>query len=54
MAAGKAVGARTILMLTGVTSREMADALPEGERPTAVAADAEALATILAAFAADG
>ena len=38
VAAGKAVGARTILMLTGVTSREAADALPEGERPTAVAA----------------
>ena len=54
VAAGKAVGARTILMLTGVTSRDVADALPEGERPTAVAADAEALATVLAAFAADG
>jgi len=54
VAAGKAVGARTILMLTGVTSREMADALPEGERPTAVAADAEALTAILAAFAGEG
>ena len=54
VAAGKAVGARTILMLTGVTSREVADALPDGERPTAIAADAEALAGILAAFAADG
>ncbi len=54
VAAGKAVGARTILMLTGVTSRETADALPDGERPTAVAADAEALATVLAAFATGG
>jgi glycerol 3-phosphatase-2 len=46
--AGKAVGARTVLMLTGVTSREAADQLPEGERPTAVAADADALAAVLA------
>ena len=28
VAAGRAVGARTVLMLTGVTSREIADALP--------------------------
>jgi len=54
VAAGKAVGARTVLMLTGVTSREIADALPEGERPTAIAADADALASVLAAFAAEG
>jgi glycerol 3-phosphatase-2 len=52
--AGKAVGARTVLMLTGVTSREAADHLPEGERPTAIAADAEALGAILATLAADG
>lgn len=51
VAAGKAVGARTILMLTGVTSRETAEQLPAGERPTAIAADAEALAAILAGFA---
>ena len=50
--AGKAVGARTVLMLTGVTSRETADRLPEGERPTAIAADAEALAAVLATLAA--
>jgi glycerol 3-phosphatase-2 len=49
--AGKAVGARTVLMLTGVTSRETADLLPAAERPTAVAADAEALAAILAGLA---
>jgi HAD superfamily hydrolase (TIGR01450 family) len=52
--AGKAVGARTVLMLTGVTSRETAEQLPEGERPTAIAADAEALAAALATLAAQG
>ena len=52
--AGKAVGARTVLMLTGVTSREMAEHLPEGERPTAIAADAGALAAVLAQLAAGG
>ena len=44
VAAGRAVGARTVLMLTGVTTREMADALPEAERPTRIAADAAELA----------
>ena len=34
VAAGRAVGARTVLMLTGVTTRETADALPPDERPT--------------------
>jgi len=47
VAAGRAVGARTILMLTGVTSRAMADALPAGERPTRIAADADELAAAL-------
>ena len=47
VAAGRAVGARTILMLTGVTTREMADALPEAERPTRIAEDADALARVL-------
>jgi HAD superfamily hydrolase (TIGR01450 family) len=47
VAAGRAVGARTILMLTGVTTRAMADALPEGERPTRIAADADELAAAL-------
>lgn len=47
VAAGRAVGARTVLMLTGVTSRETADALPEGERPTRIAADAAELARAL-------
>ena len=47
VAAGRAVGARTILMLTGVTSREAADALPPDERPTRVAADAAELGLVL-------
>jgi glycerol 3-phosphatase-2 len=50
--AGKAVGARTVLMLTGVTTEAMADALPAPERPTRVAADGLALATVLAELAA--
>ena len=45
--AGRAVGARTILMLTGVTTRAMVDALPEAERPTRIADDGEALARML-------
>ena len=52
LAAAQAVGARCILMLTGVTTREQLDALsPEG-RPTAVAADADELAAALGALAA--
>ena len=47
IAAGKAVGARTILVLTGVTSPEMAAALPPDERPTRIAADAAQLAQVL-------
>ncbi len=47
IAAARAVGARSILMLTGVTSRADVEAAPTGERPTAVAADAAELATIL-------
>ena len=54
VAAGRAVGARTILMLTGVTSRAMADALPEAERPTRIAADAAELAAALVELAAEG
>jgi glycerol 3-phosphatase-2 len=52
VAAGRAVGARTILMLTGITSRETADALPPDERPTRIAADAAQLALVLADLAA--
>ena len=53
VAAGRAVGARTILMLTGVTTREMAEALPEGERPTRIAADAAELSAALEDLAAE-
>ena len=45
--AGKAVGARTVLMLTGVTTRAMADALPTPERPTRIAKDGADLARVL-------
>jgi HAD superfamily hydrolase (TIGR01450 family) len=51
LAAANAVGARTVLMLTGVTSAAAAAALPESERPDAVAADAAALAQVLDGFA---
>ena len=47
IAAARAVGARSVLILTGVTTAERAAAIPEGERPTFVAADAAALAAIL-------
>lgn len=47
LAAANALGARTILMLTGVSTREMAEALPAAERPFAIAADAAELAAIL-------
>ncbi len=43
IAGARAVGARSILMLTGVTTAEMAAALPDDERPTAVAGDANEL-----------
>jgi HAD superfamily hydrolase (TIGR01450 family) len=47
IAAAIALGARSVLMLTGVTTREMVDAAPMEARPTAVAADAAELAKIL-------
>ena len=47
IAAARAVGARSILMLTGVTSRAAVDAAPAADRPTAIAADATELAAIL-------
>jgi glycerol-1-phosphatase len=52
VAAGRAVGARTVLMLTGVTSRETAEGLPDAERPTRIAADAAELSQVLAELAA--
>jgi len=47
LAAANAVGARTILMLTGVTTGAALEALPSGDRPFAVAADATELAQVL-------
>nr|MBA2381888.1 HAD hydrolase-like protein [Chloroflexota bacterium] len=47
IAAAIAVGARSILMLTGVTTRIAVDAAPPEQRPTFVAADAAELAAIL-------
>ncbi|HMA47542.1 MAG TPA: HAD-IIA family hydrolase [Frankiaceae bacterium] len=47
LAAARAVGARCIFMLTGVTTRAQVEALPEADRPTAIAADAAELAAAL-------
>jgi 4-nitrophenyl phosphatase len=47
LAAARAVGARCVLMLTGVSTRAEVEALPANERPTAVAADAAELAVAL-------
>ena len=51
VAAGRAVGARTVLILTGVTTPERLAAVPAAERPTAVAADAAELREVLERFA---
>ena len=45
--AARAVGARSVLMLTGVTTRADAEAAPARQRPTAIAADADELAARL-------
>jgi ribonucleotide monophosphatase NagD (HAD superfamily) len=47
LAAAQAVGARCILMLTGVSTRAEAEALPADQQPTAIAADAGELAAAL-------
>jgi 4-nitrophenyl phosphatase len=47
LAAARAVGARCVLMLTGVSTTTDLDALPPAERPAAVAADAAELALVL-------
>jgi 4-nitrophenyl phosphatase len=47
LAAARAVGARCVLMLTGVTSRAEVDALAGDRRPDAVAADAAELEAAL-------
>jgi ribonucleotide monophosphatase NagD (HAD superfamily) len=50
LAAARAVGARCVLMLTGVATRAQVEALPPEEQPTAVAADAAELAAALEAL----
>ncbi len=47
LAAARAVGARSVLMLTGVTRPEQLDGLADDDRPTAVARDADELAAAL-------
>nr|MBA3627330.1 HAD-IA family hydrolase [Chloroflexota bacterium] len=56
IAAANAIGARSVLMLTGVTTRAQADAAMAagvGARPTAIAADPDELAAVLERMAAD-
>jgi HAD superfamily hydrolase (TIGR01450 family) len=53
VAAARAVGARSVFMLTGVAGREQLDALPADQRPTAVAANAQELAAVLERLATD-
>ncbi|MEP6638253.1 MAG: HAD-IIA family hydrolase [Chloroflexota bacterium] len=47
LAAAQAVGARCILMLTGVSTLAEVEALPPDRQPTAIAADADGLARAL-------
>src|SRR3990170_2457727 len=47
IAAAHAVGARSVLLLTGVSTRAQAEALPHDRQPTAIAADAAELAEVL-------
>jgi HAD superfamily hydrolase (TIGR01450 family) len=47
LAAANGLGIPCLLMLTGVTTRAQAEALPEGERPIAMASDAGELAAAL-------
>ncbi len=54
IAAARGLGIRCILMLTGVTTREQADALPPGERPAEIAADAAGLEAALERLAVAG
>ncbi len=54
LAAARAVGARCILMLTGVTTPAQVEALPAEEHPDAIASDAAELATALERLGAAG
>jgi 4-nitrophenyl phosphatase len=48
--AARAVGARCVIMLTGVTTRDQVEALAADQRPMTIAADAAELATTLDAI----
>ncbi len=50
IAAANRLGARSVLMLTGVTTRGQLDAAPAAARPTAVAEDAAELSRVLDAM----
>jgi phosphoglycolate/pyridoxal phosphate phosphatase family enzyme len=52
--AAVAVGARSVLMLTGISKREQVDDLAAADRPTEIAADAAELAASLDRLAAGG
>jgi 4-nitrophenyl phosphatase len=52
--AARSVGARSILMLTGVTHRAQLASLPPADRPTEIAADAVELASVLERMASAG
>ena len=52
LAAANALGARTVFMLTGVSTRDQLRALAPGDRPVAVAANADELAAALDALSA--
>ncbi len=52
IAAARAVGARSVLMLTGVSTRADVEALAPADRPTAIASDAAELGEVIARFAA--
>jgi 4-nitrophenyl phosphatase len=54
IAAARAVGARSVLMMTGVTTGAALEALPSTDRPTKVAGDAAELAQVLEELAAGG
>jgi 4-nitrophenyl phosphatase len=54
LAAARAVGARCVLMLTGVSTRAEVAALPADQQPTAVASDAAELAAALERLSAAG
>ena len=47
IAAARAVGARSVLMMTGVSTAADLDALPPDHQPTEVATNAEELAAAL-------